>query len=103
MDIGVSLYAAHYLTIGRRNELAAQRGGVTGNVEGPKSAKAVDKVSASMDTKAVTIENAGFYNLSVYGIQLFQLARYVGAGPVQVNGGGSPGFGPWTGPPGPRC
>lgn len=84
LDYGTSLFVAHHLATGQRDQLAASAGGVPGVVNGPQASKSVDKVSASFDTAAVTLENGGFWNGSTYGIKLLQLARYAGAGGIQV-------------------
>ena len=44
----------------------------------------MDKVTNSYDTKSVSLTDAGFWNMSMYGVQLMQLARLVGAGPIQL-------------------
>lgn len=84
LDYGIGLFIAHHLVTSRRDQLAAEAGGVGGVVNGPQSAKSVDKVSASYDTGAVTFENGGFWNSSLYGIRLLQLVRITGAGGVQL-------------------
>jgi len=84
LDLGTMLYVAHHLALGTRDQQTAQAGGVPGMVNGPQSAKAVDKVSASYDTGAVALEGGGFWNSTMYGIQFLQLARYAGAGGVQM-------------------
>lgn len=78
-DQGQALLTAHYLVIDRRN--TANPGAVTGVV----TSKSVDGVSVSMDAGAVTVERAGLYNQSSYGIQYWQLAQMMGAGGLQVN------------------
>lgn len=83
LDYGVCLFIAHHLAAGQRDVQTAEAGGTPGTVSGPMTAKSVDKVSASYDTSAVTLVNGGFWNSTSYGIQLLQLARYVGAGGVQ--------------------
>lgn len=84
LDLGTQLYTAHHLAIGIRDQKSVAAGGVPGTVNGPQTSKAVDKVSASYDTSAMTYEGAGFWNGTTYGIQFFQLARMVGAGGVQL-------------------
>jgi hypothetical protein len=53
-------------------------------VAGPIASKSVGGVSISYDVGAVTIENAGHWNGSQYGIQFYQLAMIVGAGVTQL-------------------
>ena len=83
-DRGLGLFTAHNLVIGARNTAAAGAGGLPGAVSGPMASKAVDKVSASYDTGATTYEGAGYWNSTSYGVQLYQLARLVGAGGRQL-------------------
>lgn len=84
LDQATGLYVAHYLTLKTRDDLTAMAGGIPGAVSGPQSSKSVDKVSVSYDTKAVTAEHGGFWNLTVYGVRLYQMAMMFGAGGIQV-------------------
>jgi hypothetical protein len=88
-DFGVVLYAAHHLVLDARDELTAAAGGIPGEVKGPATAKNVDKVGQSYDTKTVTFENAAFWNMTRYGIQLRNLAIQFGAGATQLGPGSS--------------
>ena len=83
-DTGIYLVTAHHLVLGERDSLTAQVGGTPGQVTGPLSAKAVDKVSASYDTGAAVIDGGGFWNLTTYGIRYLSLARIFGAGGLQI-------------------
>jgi len=84
LDMGHGLFVAHNMTIGRRNQQAASVGGTPGEVTGPKTAKAVDKVSASYDTSAVTLADGGFWNATSYGVELLYWARLIGMGGRQL-------------------
>ena len=84
-NIGIELVTAHHLVLSARDQMAATVGGVPGVMTGPTSAKAIDKVSTSYDTGAATLENAGFWALSSYGIRFLTLARMMGAGGLQIN------------------
>ena len=83
-DLAVMLFTAHNLVLGKRDARAAAGGGTPGQVSGPQSSKAVDKVSVSYDTGAVTYPGAGEWNATSYGQRLYRLLRAVGAGPVYV-------------------
>ncbi|WP_343724933.1 DUF4054 domain-containing protein [Herbaspirillum huttiense] len=83
-DQGVELVTAHHLVLARRDELASSVGGAPGLMTGPQSSKSVDKVSASYDTNAATVDGAGFWNLTTYGVRYVSLARLFGAGGLQV-------------------
>lgn len=84
LDRGTELYVAHYLVIGARAAMSASAGGIPGAIAGLQTAKAVDKVSASMDVSAVTLADAGHWNSTSYGVQFYQLAMMFGAGPIQL-------------------
>lgn len=83
-NIGIELVTAHHLVLSARDQMAATVGGVPGVMTGPTSAKAIDKVSTSYDTGAATLENAGFWALSSYGVRFLTLARMMGAGGYQT-------------------
>lgn len=83
-DQGIELCAAHFLVLARRDEATAEVGGIPGQVTGPQSSKAVDKVSTSYDTGAATIDDAGMWNLTTYGVRFLTLARMMGAGGMQL-------------------
>lgn len=91
LDYGIGLFVAHHIALSQRAVATAQAGGVPGEVKGPATAKAVDKVSQSFDSKAVTWENEAFWNSTQYGVRLVDLARMFGAGGVQLGtcGGGA--------------
>lgn len=84
LDYATGLFVAHHLALSQRAIATAQAGGIPGDVKGPATAKAVDKVSQSYDSKAVTWENEAFWNQTQYGIRLIDLARMFGAGGVQL-------------------
>jgi len=83
-DLGIALFIAHHLAVGRRDTLSAESGGIPGAVNGVMTAKSVDKVSASYDVGIVTIADGGFWNSTTYGVRFLQLAMMVGAGGVQI-------------------
>lgn len=84
LDQGLALFTAHHLTIQQRDIKAASMGGTPGQAAGVLASKAVDKVSASYDTSAGTYADAGFWNLTSYGVQYWNLLRMVGAGGIQL-------------------
>lgn len=83
-DTGCELFAAHYLAIGRRNQIAADAGGVPGSASGPMSSKSVGGASVSYDTGSVAVKDGGPWNLTSYGMQFLEMARMVGSGGVQI-------------------
>lgn len=84
LPFGIELFIAHNLVLKRQAALATAVGGVPGAVSGPITSKAVDKVSYSMDASLVSLTDGGFWNMSSYGIEFLQLARMIGAGPIQL-------------------
>ncbi|WP_448952136.1 DUF4054 domain-containing protein [Labrys neptuniae] len=84
LDFGTELYIAHNLTLARQNQIAVAKGGVPGIASGRTQSKAVDKVSVSYDTGSVTIDGAGAWNMTTYGVQFYQLLLMFGAGGVQL-------------------
>jgi hypothetical protein len=84
-NLGIELVTAHHLVLGARDQNAAAVGGIPGTMNGPTSAKAVDKVSTSYDTGAAALDGAGFWALTSYGMRYLTLARMFGAGGLQIN------------------
>lgn len=74
LDTGVGLFVAHALSVINRGA----------SIIAPQSSKAVDKVSVSYDTAAVSLVDGGYWNATAYGIQFLQLARMIGAGGIQL-------------------
>ncbi|WP_438332869.1 DUF4054 domain-containing protein [Burkholderia pseudomallei] len=83
-DLGVALVTAHHLALALKDQKTAAVGSVPGQVTGPQSSKAVDKVSASYDTAAVAIKDGGFWNATMYGVRYLSLAQMVGSGGIQL-------------------
>mgnify|MGYP005850182411 FL=1 len=77
------LYVAHYLAAqGPSSESGklVQSAGGTGIV----SSKSVDGASVSFDTSTGAEQGAGFWNVTVYGREYWQLIQMMGAGGVQI-------------------
>ncbi|MBR8123231.1 DUF4054 domain-containing protein [Burkholderia multivorans] len=83
-DLGIALVTAHHLALAVKDQKMAAVGGVPGQVTGPQSSKAVDKVSASYDTAAVAIKDGGFWNATMYGVRYLSLAMMMGMGGMQL-------------------
>lgn len=84
LDYAVQLVMAHQLALAARNAAAASAGGAPGSVQGATASKAVGGVSVSYDTTAALLQDAGYWNLTTYGIQFWQLATMVGTGGFQL-------------------
>ena len=78
----MGLYTAHYLTA--HGSAASGGNGSNGGSMGIVSAKSVDGVSVSYDTSSGQEEGAGFWNMTTYGREPYQLLRVFGAGAVQL-------------------
>jgi len=83
-NLGIELITAHQLVLSARDQLAASVGGIPGEVKGPTTSKSVDKVSVGYDASAVTLDDAGFWAMSAYGLRFLTLARMMGAGGLQL-------------------
>lgn len=86
-DDGQMLFVAHYLVLYAREAETTSNGddaSFAGQVQGVETSKSVDKVSVSFDVSKVTLEDAGHWNMTTYGIQFFQLVQMVGMGGVQL-------------------
>jgi len=81
---GIQLVVAHQLTLALRDAQVAAAGGAPGTVQGAVSSKSVGGVSISYDTSSAVLSNAGYWNLTSYGIQFYQLALLVGTGGFQL-------------------
>jgi len=83
-DYGIQLVVAHQLALAARNAAAGAGGGSPGSTAGAVSSKSVGGVSVSYDTGAAILANGGYWNLTSYGIQFWQLAMLVGIGGFQL-------------------
>jgi len=84
LNEGLALFTAHHLAIAERDRRTADAGGVPGALQGNVTAKSVDKVSVSYDTSSGTYADAGFWNLTNYGVRYWNLMQMVGAGGIQM-------------------
>lgn len=77
------LYTAHFLAAqGPSSDAGTLEKGAQGS--GIVSSKGVDGASISFDTSTGTEEGAGFWNLTLYGREYWQLIQMLGAGGVQI-------------------
>lgn len=84
LNVGTELFVAHHLVLGKGNSDQVAAGGNPGKVTGILTAKAVDKVSMSMDAGSVSLTDQGFWGMSSYGIRFLQFARQIGSGGMQL-------------------
>ena len=83
-DFGVKLYVAHELTLAAQNLKASTTGGVPGTFGGVAQSKTVGSVSVSYDSNNTSYQNAGWWNLTNYGKQFWNLVLLFGAGCIQL-------------------
>jgi len=84
---GLALFTAHHLSIAAQNAKSAASGGIPGATTGMVASKSVDKVSISYNANEIAYKGAGFWNLTTYGLQFWNLIRMFGAGGAYVSGG----------------
>lgn len=84
LEHGAYLFTAHHLTIAQRDKLAGVSGAALGSIQGAIASKTVDKVSVSYSNDIAMYQDAGFWNLTTYGLQYWNLVRMVGAGGIQL-------------------
>lgn len=80
----LELYTAHQITLAAQNELTATNGGFPGQSGGIANNKTVGSVSVGYDSNVTSYANAGWWNLTNYGKQLYNLIRLFGAGCIQL-------------------
>lgn len=94
-DIGMELVIAHFLARAQMRAKTVAAGGVPLG-KGVISAESVGPASVSYDTASATEEDAGHWNETDYGREFVQMARLVGAAPMQVSP--APSTNPYNGP-----
>lgn len=104
-DLGLQLFAAHWLVLGQQAAAAAAAGTSPGANSGPMSSKSVGPASASYDTAVACDPAATHWNLTTYGTRFWQMVQIFGAVPMQIGIGynatpfsGGAWSGPWPWP-----
>jgi len=82
--LATNLYVAHELVIAQQNLRLASNGGPPGTFGGVAQSKAVGAVNVTYDSVGTSNKDASFWNLTVYGKQLYRLMLLFGAGSVQL-------------------
>lgn len=93
LPMGIQLFAAHNLVLGGQAVRAATVGGFPGGQVGPVSSKSVGPGSMSYDVGVGVEDKAGHWNLTTYGTRFINMARMMGAGPIEAGNVGWPGYG----------
>ena len=78
------LYVAHEITIAKQNADSAKVGGTPGQQGGTAQSKTVGSMTVAYDTQSISEKDAGFWNLTSYGKQLFRLMNLFGAKAIQL-------------------
>jgi len=86
IEVGYELFAAHNLSLERRAQTDAQNGNPPGISQGPITSMSVGGVTVSYDTSSAIEEDAGHWNLTIYGTRFIHLARQFGAVGYQTQG-----------------
>jgi hypothetical protein len=81
---GVNLYVAHEITLARQNAQAAEVGGTPGKQGGTPASKTVGSMTVAYDSATISEKDAGYWNLTSYGKQLYRLIKIFGARPIQL-------------------
>ncbi len=81
---GVSLYVAHEITLAAQNVRTSSAGGAPGQSGGTANTKTVGSATIGYDAQTTTEKDAGFWNLTNYGKQLYRLIKIFGAGGIQL-------------------
>jgi hypothetical protein len=85
LDHAIMLFTAHHIVIAKREKDAAAGGGNPGAIQGMVASKSVDKVSVAYSSESSTYADAGFWNLTTYGLQYWNLIKMFGAGGIQLH------------------
>lgn len=80
----VNLYVAHELVLAAQNVSASTVGGLPGQGGGIANSKTVGEASIGYDSVTPSEKDAGWYNLTLYGRQLYRLIQIFGAGALQL-------------------
>lgn len=81
---GVQLYVAHEIVLSTQNAKASAVGGSPGQAGGIANAKTVGSASISYDATTQSEKDAGWWNRTTYGQQLWRLIQIFGAGAIQL-------------------
>jgi len=80
----VMLYTAHEITLAAQNVQAAAVGGSPGQSGGIANSKTVGGVSVGYDSQIQSEKDAGWWNRTTYGQQLWRLIQMFGAGAIEL-------------------
>lgn len=81
---GACLYVAHEITLDAQNKKAAAVGGTPGTFGGIANNKTVGGATVGYDSQGTSEKDAGYWNLTNYGKQLYRLIQIFGMGAIQL-------------------
>ena len=90
---GIFLLTAHYLTLDAINRNQASDGAIPGTTDGLDTGQHTDVESYTLDVSSITMEGAGMFNKTSYGIQYWQLAKWRGSVPLSALSNGCRSYG----------
>ncbi len=82
--LAVQLYVAHEIVIASQNVKAAAVSGSPGQSGGIANSKTVGSASIAYDSTTQSEKDAGWWNRTTYGMQLWRLIKIFGAGCIQL-------------------
>ena len=80
----IELYTAHCITIQAQEIATANAGGAPTGLSGVVSSKEVGDAQIQYDTTSAIEQDAGWFNLTVYGRQYLRLAKMYGKGGMMI-------------------
>ena len=101
-NLGVEMFAAHHVVLEALAQRDMDMAGIPGVAAGIVAGKSAGDVAITYDTGSVLEVDAGHWNYTIYGKRFIQMARMMGAGPLQVGVGTPPAnvggaySGPWV-------
>lgn len=90
IDYGAALFVCHNLGLGIQSVQRSELGGPPGSQVGVFTAVSANGASVSYDTSVGLRPEDGQWNLTTHGIRFIQLARMIGAGPIELGIGHFP-------------
>lgn len=84
LSLGIGLFTAHYLALGRQSALSEGSGAAPGVSSGMVASKSLGGASVSYESLLGQFKDAGAWALTTYGRQYWTLVRLVGMGGMQL-------------------
>lgn len=84
LNLGIGLFTAHFLALGRQSALSGANGAAPGVSSGVVASKSLGGASISYESIQGSFNNAGAWALTTYGRQYWTLFRMIGMGGLQL-------------------